>query len=252
MSGQDGFESGQSNGSGLPTAVLGDTSRVAPEAAVKGDGSVDSTSEVTDVDGEVSERAAGPDAQDAPGGSAQVDVASASEDTILTLAEAARTVGLSERALRKHIEKGKLSALRIVRNGRAIAAATVSELKRVYGPLKMVPEGGKGPGATKLRSTVELSQAKAIEDLKGEAHALEARNAKLRALLGMERTQRKELMRQTRYVAQQLSRAEAQLEEGREKIQGLMLDLGRSQGRVEVLERQVAQLGGRVPKPIDG
>ena len=156
--------------------------------------------------------------------------------TVLTLAEAARTVGLSERALRKHVDRGKLPARRILRNGRAVAAVELAALRRIYGSLVMVPTGEAAAGRARLRSTREIAQTKRLRALRAENDELGARLARLRALLGMERTQTRELQRQLRFTAQALARCEERLDAAREEIRELSLELGKCQGRVEVLQ----------------
>lgn len=170
-------------------------------------------------------------------------------DPILTLAEAARTVGLSERALRKHIHRGKLRAERIERGGRSVAAVSLSTLRETYGTLVMVPETGSGaagpsgPGgaSTRLRSTREIAQAKQLRAQRAQQVELAARLAKLRGLLGMERAQRREMARQMQYIADRAAAAERRLELSQKEVQALSVQLGQAQGRVEVLAQR-AQL----------
>lgn len=184
------------------------------------------------------------DSQPAPSG----DASSGGARTLLTLAEAARTVGLSERALRKHIQRGRLTAQTMVRNGRAIAAVEVDELKRRYGTLEMVPtatvaaEGEGGARGTRLRSTRELSQRKRLRVLERTRTVLEARLAKLRALLGMERAQKLEMQRQMQFLADSLARAEARLDTAHEEGRRLSLELGLARGQAEELRRGLAAL----------
>lgn len=179
--------------------------------------------------------------QTSPAGEAQRDDA-----TILTLAEAARTVGLSERALRKHILRGKLVSQRIVRNGRQIAAVTVGDMRATYGKLEMVPTPGASGDATRLQSARELQQAEALVRLRAEQRDAEARLVRLRAILGMERTEKRELRRQMRFLAETLTRTEARLEASQAEMQRLSEELGHARGRAEALDRI---LGGASPAP---
>ncbi len=141
----------------------------------------------------------------------------------LTLAEAARLVGVSERALRKRAERGTLTVLSDVRGGRVVAVVDRAELARLYPTDQAQPEAPDPPQAAP--ATDQAASAERVAELR-------ERIARLEGQLAM-----------SERVEQSAQRAADKLEAKLEDARREALTLARALGQAEAeRDRYRAQL----------
>lgn len=189
----------------------------------------------------------------------------------LTLSEAARLVGVSERAMRKRAERGTLPTRADVRAGKVVATVALADLERVFPEVRNRPEPGPEPSATVVAripvpeaSPVPAAMPSEGAPLQAAQEALGSRLApdvlgamldRVRALearLESERELRAELDRELATVRGQLAmservelaaqRAADRLEEKLETARREALSLARAIGQAEGDRDRVAAL----------
>lgn len=98
--------------------------------------------------------------------SAQQDSGPATTQTLLNLSQAAEAVGITRKTLYKHLENGKLSAVRDEAGRRCV---DVSELIRVYGKVKLPePAVNAGKQLQGKRDVASEETTKAINSMQNE------------------------------------------------------------------------------------
>ncbi len=134
-------------------------------------------------------------------------IPSAPTSRFLTIAEVARTLGLSQQSVRRRIQKGALRALRVVRDGREVLVVSREELERdptahpfagESAPSPVIPAAAAAGGEARLeRVERELAPERCVKGLAEEDEKLLARasledtrqwNERLRTEIGHKRS----------------------------------------------------------------
>ena len=164
-------------------------------------------------------------------------VPNGSEPQAVTLAEAARLAGVSERAIRARVERGTLPASRAVRGGRVVALVELQALAVAYPqtapqPIELRPEPPKIE-----RAAVELRRVEADEDraqeleLRAQLAAAREEVARLSGMLALSEKVEQSAQRYADKLEAKLEAVQAKLDTSTREALSLAHQLGRVEGQ---------------------
>ena len=164
-------------------------------------------------------------------------VPNGSEPQAVTLAEAARLAGVSERAIRARVERGTLPASRAVRGGRVVALVELQALAVAYPqtapqPIELRPEPPKIE-----RASVELRRVEADEDraqeleLRAQLAAAREEVARLSGMLALSEKVEQSAQRYADKLEAKLEAVQAKLDTSTREALSLAHQLGRVEGQ---------------------
>ena len=142
----------------------------------------------------------------------------------LSIADAARLVGVAERTLRRRIERGTLAAVTV--DGRRMIAR--SELVRAYGPV-----AGSAPDVSGSEPDTTTPTPPAHAETAAELATLRAEVARLRGML--------EMSERVETAAQRAAdKLEAKLDEARRESLSLARRIGQVEGERDTIRAQLS------------
>jgi len=165
-------------------------------------------------------------------------VPNGSEPQAVTLAEAARLAGVSERAIRARVERGTLPTSRAVRGGRVVALVELHALAVAYPQIQAAPQLIKPePEPPDIqRATVELQRVEADEDraqeleLRAQLAAAREEVARLSGMLALSEKVEQSAQRYADKLEAKLEAVQAKLDTSTRDALTLAHQLGRVQG----------------------
>jgi len=159
-------------------------------------------------------------------------VPNGSEPQAVTLAEAARLAGVSERAIRARVKRGTLPTSRAVRGGRVVALVELHALAVAYPQLQAAPQLVEPEPPDIQRATVELRDDGRAQDLELRAQLAAAREevARLSGMLALSEKVEQSAQRYADKLEAKLEAVQAKLDTSTRESLSLAHQLGRVEG----------------------